>query len=164
MSNYIKQEPSESSSDVFMKKNRSRQTISLISISSSSSDSDEDEFGTQLNPNKKQRVEAVLPAWFLDPIRPEKPTAVAPPITAGNAMVPVREEINNVSAAAAEKGKRAVVTTNTAAVVRNCKQFWRAGDYEGISNGGDVSLDRLHPFIYHVRKIPNKRSFNGMGS
>ncbi|EYU30357.1 hypothetical protein MIMGU_mgv1a022451mg [Erythranthe guttata] len=161
MSNYIKQEPSESSSDMFMKKNRSRQTISLISIGSSSSDSDEDEFGTQLNPNKKQRVEAVLPAGFLDPIRPEKPTAAAPPITAGNAMVPVREEINNVSAAAAEKGKRAAVTTNTAAVVRNCKQFWRAGDYEGISNGGDVSLAdmdhvRVHPRFLHSNATSHK--------
>ncbi|KAL7132108.1 hypothetical protein ABFS83_12G049100 [Erythranthe nasuta] len=161
MSNYIKQEPSESS-DMFMKKNRSHQTISLISISSSSSsDSDEDEFNTQLNPNKKQRVEAVLPAGFLDPIRPEKPTVAAPPIT-GNAMVPVREEINNVPAAAtAEQGKQTAVTSNTAAVVRNCKQFWRAGDYEGISNGGDVSLAdmdhvRVHPRFLHSNATSHK--------
>ncbi|KAL8038015.1 hypothetical protein ABFS82_11G075900 [Erythranthe guttata] len=173
MSSYIKQEPSEPSEMFLKKKIHSRETTPLITSSSeySGHSSDEDESDVELNhpKKKKHRYDAILPVGFLDPIRPDEPVVVsqrptaAPPVAAGDggggassyAMVPVKEEIP-------VDPEKAVVTT--LAVVRSCKQFWRAGDYEesgGGSSGGDVSVAdmdhvRVHPRFLHSNATSHK--------
>ncbi|XP_057777022.1 protein MICRORCHIDIA 7-like [Salvia miltiorrhiza] len=145
MDAYIKQETLEP---------ERRQVISLSSSSSSGgSDSDSD---VELNPNKKRRMEALLPVGFLDPIRP-------PPVHGYESVVRVKQE--NVI----EKEKHvtevapvtAVAPVTTVAVMSSCKQFWKAGDYEGCANGAnlyDEEMDhvRVHPKFLHSNATSHK--------
>ncbi|KAK4413169.1 hypothetical protein Salat_2729400 [Sesamum alatum] len=70
----VKQETIDQA-EILPDKNNSREIISLSSSSSELSgssffDSDDGESDVEFNPKKKQRVEAVLPVGFLDPIQP----------------------------------------------------------------------------------------------
>lgn len=138
MGGYIKQEAVESTDmSPSPEKDQGQERVVSLSSSNMSSDfsgiSDEDQLDVESNPkNKKQRVEAVLPVGFLDPIRPaERPAPekgdVA--VSTSTAIVPVEEE----------SGGRAKAVT-TVALKRNCKQFWKAGDYEECSNGRSVDV------------------------
>ncbi|GFP98170.1 morc family cw-type zinc finger protein 3 [Phtheirospermum japonicum] len=70
------------------------------------------------------------------------------------AVGPVKQEIS------VEKGKEKPVTT--LALLQGCKQFWKAGDYEGSYNGADqVSLAdmdhvRVHPRFLHSNATSHK--------
>lgn len=79
-------------------------------------DSDNDDDDLEPSPLKKMKVEAALPVGFLDPLPPEE--------------------------RAAWNRSREVVVSNNQLVVRpekvvvsSTKQFWKAGDYEGIDGG-----------------------------
>lgn len=88
--------------------------IHLDSSSSSSSESDQDSEDESVSGEngtaKKRRLDVVLPVGFLDPL---PPLAVAPPAT----ETP-RE--SGLEVASSSQG---------------CKQFWKAGDYEGAPCG-----------------------------
>ncbi|KAK6160441.1 hypothetical protein DH2020_003822 [Rehmannia glutinosa] len=63
------------------------------------------------------------------------------------------------SAVVVEKVKEKAVTT--VAVMRGCKQFWKAGDYEGCSNAGEFSVAdmdhvRVHPKFLHSNATSHK--------
>ena len=63
-----------------------------------------------------------MPSGFLDPIRPEQGMIIRPK----SSGLPSQDE-----AASFPK-----------AVVQSCKQFWKAGDYEGDNNSaGDLASD-----------------------
>lgn len=159
MDAHIKQETIELP-EILAQRNHSREVISLSSSSSEysgfsfDSDDDDDDSNVELNQKKKkQRMEAVLPVGFLDPIRPaervgSQKRTVAPSTNmnggvSDNVMVRVKEErvdnANHVSkeVVAVKKLKEAAVTT--VALMPSCKQFWKAGDYEGCSDSGKVS-------------------------
>ncbi|KAI3467769.1 hypothetical protein Pfo_024432 [Paulownia fortunei] len=176
MGAYIKKETIELS-EILPEKTRSGEIISLSSSSSSECSgfsfdgSDDDESDVELNPKKKQRIEAVLPVGFLDPIRPaepggsEKGTVARSTNMNGKVMVAVKEEsVENAKhvskeVAAVEKGKEKAVTT--VALMRSSKQFWKAGDYEGCCNGGEVSVAdmdhvRVHPKFLHSNATSHK--------
>ncbi|KAL0335927.1 UNVERIFIED_CONTAM: hypothetical protein Sradi_4804600 [Sesamum radiatum] len=137
-------------------KSHSREIISLSSSSGESSGSSfyDSESDVELNPKKKQRVEAVLPVGFLDPIKPvgsQRRTVASMngSTVPNNVAVRVKEERiekgSDVSkdVVGVEKGKEKAVTT--VALVRGCKQFWKAGDYEGCRDaGGEVSVGALN--------------------
>lgn len=66
---------------------------------------------------KKMKVEAALPVGFLDPLPPEERLAF-------NKSLEVVVRNNNEFRVSQEK-----------VVVASTKQFWKAGDYEGIDGG-----------------------------
>ncbi|KAL0357726.1 UNVERIFIED_CONTAM: protein MICRORCHIDIA 7 [Sesamum calycinum] len=154
-------------------KSHSREIISLSSSSGESSGSSfyDSESDVELNPKKKQRVEAVLPVGFLDPIKPvgsQRRTVASMngSTVPNNVAVRVKEERiekgSDVSkdVVGVEKGKEKAVTT--VALVRGCKQFWKAGDYEGCRDaGGEVSVAdmdhvRVHPKFLHSNATSHK--------
>ncbi|KAL8520227.1 hypothetical protein ACS0TY_010949 [Phlomoides rotata] len=98
----------------------SGEVISLSSSSSSSGDFSD----VEVNPKmKKQRMEAVLPVGFLDPIRPA-------PLT-------------------------------VATLTPSCRQFWKAGDYDGSPHAqkfSDEDMDhlRVHPKFLHSNATCHK--------
>ncbi|KAL3818721.1 hypothetical protein ACJIZ3_004626 [Penstemon smallii] len=167
-------------------------SIEIIPISSSSSGSgsdysgfgfdDSDESDVEHNPKKKQRIEAVLPAGFLDPIRPEAveqisspPTVASVPLSTSNIVV--KEEIvdnsnannnnnNNASSVEREKGLISSNVVSNQVIMktsRSSKQFWKAGDYQGPCDTGDsvsqtVGMDhvRVHPKFLHSNATSHK--------
>ncbi|KAK4486053.1 hypothetical protein RD792_008717 [Penstemon davidsonii] len=166
-------------------------SIEIIPISSSSSGSDYSGFcfddsdvsDVEQNPKKKQRIEALLPAGFLDPIRPEAIEQISPPTVASvplsTSNIVVKEEIvensnsnanNNASSVEKEKEKGLIssnVVSNQMIVKtsrsRSCKQFWKAGDYQGPCDTGDsvsqtVGMDhvRVHPKFLHSNATSHK--------
>ncbi|KAK4402604.1 protein MICRORCHIDIA 7 [Sesamum angolense] len=147
-------------------KSHSREIISLTSSSGESSGSSfyDSESDVELNPKKKQRVEAVL-RWFLDPIK-RRTASMNGSTVPNNVAVRVKEERiekgSDVSkdVVGVEKGKEKAVTT--VALVRGCKQFWKAGDYEGCRDaGGEVSVAdmdhvRVHPKFLHSNATSHK--------
>ncbi|XP_020551700.1 protein MICRORCHIDIA 5-like [Sesamum indicum] len=159
-------------------KKHSPEIISLSSSSSEFSDSSfyDSESDVELNPKKKQRVEAVLPAGFLDPIKPvasQRSTVASMNGTTApnNVALAVKEERiekgSDVSkdVVRVENGKEKAVTS--VAPVRGCKQFWKAGDYEGCRDaGGEVSLAdmdhiRVHPKFLHSNATSHKWALGG---
>ncbi|KAK4380407.1 hypothetical protein RND71_002269 [Anisodus tanguticus] len=94
------------------------------------------------------KVEAALPVGFLDPLPPEERAALN---RARNIVG------NNVLVVAPEK-----VDASSTGVVSSCKQFWKAGDYEGIDNGfaagHTVGMDhvRVHPKFLHSNATSHK--------
>ncbi|KAL0421602.1 UNVERIFIED_CONTAM: protein MICRORCHIDIA 7 [Sesamum latifolium] len=152
-------------------KSHSREIITLSSSSGESSGSSfyDSESDVELNPKKKQRVEAVLPVGFLDPIKPVQRRNVGSvngSAVPNNVAVRVKEErIENGSDVPKDvvgvgKAKEKAVTT--VALVRGCRQFWKAGDYEGCRDaGGEVSIAdmdhvRVHPKFLHSNATSHK--------
>ncbi|KAL3655953.1 hypothetical protein CASFOL_000349 [Castilleja foliolosa] len=138
-------------------KKRSREIISISSSSSSyisGFSSDDNTSDVELDPERKrQRPESVLPVGFLDPI--QKPLAVEPISVITPAAVKQENDV--------EKGKEKVVTT--VALLRGCKQFWKAGDYEGSCNAAadhlslaDMDRVRVHPRFLHSNATSHKWS------
>lgn len=114
--------------------------IDLLSDSDSddSSSSDDDQIGA--SGAKRRRIDEVsgaLPVGFLDPL----PTAPLP-----LAVTPVAE-------------------SRPVAVVGSCKQFWKAGDYDGSSGGdwgsssGGMDRVRVHPKFLHSNATSHKWVF-----
>ncbi|TXG48549.1 hypothetical protein EZV62_024424 [Acer yangbiense] len=118
--------------------------------SSSSSDSDSDDDGqngaikrrmnasasTEKRKTKRQKLdnlEVVLPVGFLDPLTVQEP---------------LREVVTN--------------TATSVARVQSCKQFWKAGDYEGAPSGdwdfssGGMDHVRVHPKFLHSNATSHK--------
>ncbi|KAH6823652.1 hypothetical protein C2S53_020933 [Perilla frutescens var. hirtella] len=172
MDSYMKQETVEAVERLPQRKNRISRDV--ISLSSSSSDfsfggSDNEESNVELNPTKKRRVESVLPVGFLDPIRqPASQKRTMNCADAGKSIVRVKlENIENVKhvskkvLAAVDNRREAAVTT--VALLPSCKQFWKAGDYEGGGDGGklyDDEMDhvRVHPKFLHSNATSHKWS------
>ncbi|KAL6969226.1 hypothetical protein U1Q18_028951 [Sarracenia purpurea var. burkii] len=132
---------------------------------SDSNDSDDSEIERILR--KKRKLECVLPVGFLDPIGPEERMMIQPKsVVAGNrdyspsseasALLPNTEEPLWVV-------EKAVITPQSSvAVHKSCKQFWKAGDYEG-DNAGDFAPDsvgmdhvRVHPRFLHSNATSHK--------
>ncbi|KAK0590553.1 hypothetical protein LWI29_028735 [Acer saccharum] len=118
--------------------------------SSSSSDSDSDDNGqngavkrrmdasasAEKRKTKRQKpdnFEVVLPVGFLDPLTVQEP---------------LREVVMN--------------TATSVARVQSCKQFWKAGDYEGAPSGdwdfssGGMDHVRVHPKFLHSNATSHK--------
>ncbi|KAH0724687.1 hypothetical protein KY290_000492 [Solanum tuberosum] len=113
------------------------------------SDSDDDDDNDNDNdlgssPLKKMKVEAALPVGFLDPLPPEERVAF-------NRSLEVVVRNNTELGVGTEK---VVVTSN--------KQFWKAGDYEGIDGGFAAGhaegMDhvRVHPKFLHSNATSHK--------
>ncbi|KAK3183192.1 hypothetical protein Dsin_030478 [Dipteronia sinensis] len=118
--------------------------------SSGSSDSDSDDDGqngavkrrmdasasTEKRKTKRQKpdnFEVVLPVGFLDPLTVQEP---------------LREVVTN--------------TATSVARLQSCKQFWKAGDYEGAPSGdwdfssGGMDHVRVHPKFLHSNATSHK--------
>ncbi|XP_010250612.1 PREDICTED: protein MICRORCHIDIA 7 isoform X2 [Nelumbo nucifera] len=117
----------------------------VIELSSSGSDDDSDDDsvlvkrsrdsnGVDGDSSKKQKFDVVLPLGFLDPLPPEEP-------------VPMRET---------------VTPPQPQGVASSCKQFWKAGDYEGAPGDCPTSslsgMDhvRVHPKFLHSNATSHK--------
>ncbi|XP_050224107.1 protein MICRORCHIDIA 7-like [Mercurialis annua] len=134
--------------------------IELSSSSSSSSDSSSDsdseaDDGVRVSsngdgvPKKKRKLDnlgAVFPVGFLAPLNQVPPviSTVPPPETA-------------VVTASQSNGNG-----NVSLVGQNCKQFWKAGDYEGAPCGdwdsytGQMDHVRVHPKFLHSNATSHK--------
>lgn len=156
MDAYIKQETVGADEATLPERNGCREVISLSSSSGSVFSSDGSD--VEVNP-KKQRIEAVLPVGFLDPIRPAgfmKRTGSRSGSLNGSSgdesLVRVKQEnviekenyvLKEVVAA---NPVTAVVPITVVAVMPSCKQFWKAGDYEGCGNGANL-YDGAYNFL-----------------
>ncbi|GMJ05889.1 hypothetical protein like AT5G50780 [Hibiscus trionum] len=147
-----------------------QQTSSVIELSSSSSDSDSsgsDDLDENDNANgvvsagegpegrasrkrKVNDVDFVLPLGFLAPLPPDDPA----PIPLATDMV-VAE-----ASATANPLEQAATTSASSSVI--CKQFWKAGDYDGgpssaweLSTGG-MDHVRVHPKFLHSNATSHK--------
>lgn len=155
-SSNIKQEIVESSERLLQSNGSGERIICLSSCSSSSDEfssdgSDNDVSDVRLNPKKKRRMGALLPAGFLDPISPpgfpertvSQPTATVNGGAAKNSSLVIvkREKVDNENhiSVAVNQRKAAAAAPITAVALRpSCKQFWKAGDYEGCGDGGKL--------------------------
>nr|DAD30486.1 TPA_asm: hypothetical protein HUJ06_009337 [Nelumbo nucifera] len=123
----------------------------LIELSSTDSDSDsgdsdgESLFGKRSrssngvdgSSSKKQKLDGmgvILPLGFLDPLPPEEALPLSEPVS----------------------------KSQSAVVVASCKQFWKAGDYEGASgcdtasSFGGMDHVRVHPKFLHSNATSHK--------
>ncbi|KAM0979261.1 hypothetical protein ACFX13_015427 [Malus domestica] len=122
--------------------------LSTSSDSSSSSDSDSDDSadgggGASGGLAKKRKLDGMgvgFPVGFLNPLPPEEVGRLLP---APEAAVARRKEGRVVSRS-------------------NCKQFWKAGDYEGApcanwdSSAGGIDHVRVHPKFLHSNATSHK--------
>ncbi|GAU45736.1 hypothetical protein TSUD_77610 [Trifolium subterraneum] len=135
---------------------------SVIDLSSSSSSSDSDSDGdlesvvasvvnAVESPSKKRKVNdkgAILPAGFLSPLPPPSPS----PSHNAVLSLPAPDW-----ASSANRSNRSV-----SFALKGCKQFWKAGDYDGAPSGGfessTVGMDhvRVHPKFLHSNATSHK--------
>ncbi|KAF8408455.1 hypothetical protein HHK36_007608 [Tetracentron sinense] len=126
--------------------------VSVIDLSSSDSDSDDSDFDSAIEPFgkrsrgwnglngdswKKQKLDdlgVVLPLGFLDPLPPVEALSLPEPLPHSQSTV----------------------------VVKGCKQFWKAGDYDGgprvdsaLYTGG-MDHVRVHPKFLHSNATSHK--------
>ncbi|XP_057485163.1 protein MICRORCHIDIA 7-like isoform X1 [Actinidia eriantha] len=133
--------------------------IDISSTDSDSSDSDDSDSGDSDHSDiiagflrKKRKIECLLPAGFLDPIRPEQGMIIRP--EQGMIIRPKASALPSQDEAA----------SFSKAVVQSCKQFWKAGEYEGDNNSaGDFASDsvgldhvRVHPKFLHSNATSHK--------
>lgn len=90
---------------------RTSTPASVIDISSTDSDDSDDDSDVEEILRKRRKLDGVLPLGFLDPIRPEERMIVQTTPAGANTS-----------------------TMQSNAEVQSCRQFWKAGDYEGDSN------------------------------
>ncbi|KAL4347205.1 hypothetical protein GQ457_17G018340 [Hibiscus cannabinus] len=147
-----------------------QQPCSVIELSSSSSDSDSsgsDDLDENDNANgvvsagegpegrasrkrKINDVDFVLPLGFLAPLPPDDP-----------APIPLATEMAVAEASAMENPLEQAATTSVSSSVL-CKQFWKAGDYEGGSSSswelstGGMDHVRVHPKFLHSNATSHK--------
>ncbi|TYI52044.1 hypothetical protein E1A91_D12G218900v1 [Gossypium mustelinum] len=148
------------------------QSALVIELSSSSSDSDSsdsDDLDENDNPNgvvsagegpegrasKKRKVndvDFVLPLGFLAPLPPEDPAPI--PLAYDTAAAEVSATVSPLEQAAS-----ASLSPSSSVL---CKQFWKAGDYEGapssaweLSTGG-MDHVRVHPKFLHSNATSHK--------
>ncbi|MCD7455970.1 hypothetical protein HAX54_030303 [Datura stramonium] len=114
-------------------------------------DSDDDDvLGSPLL--KKMKVEAALPVGFLDPLPPEERAAWNQSLVVGNNNIITNNNHKELVVVAQEKVM--VSSTN--------KQFWKAGDYEGIDGGfaaghaAGMDHVRVHPKFLHSNATSHK--------
>ncbi|XP_059633473.1 protein MICRORCHIDIA 7-like [Cornus florida] len=127
--------------------------IDIDSSSDSDSDSDVDldqdlDIEGILRRKKRLKIDAALPVGFLDPIRRPLP----PP---GGAIVANTDR-------SMVKSSSPLPDNTVGNCTQGCKQFWKAGDYEG-SNGDEsgslsVGMDRVrvHPKFLHSNATSHK--------
>ncbi|KAI3976063.1 hypothetical protein MKX01_016746 [Papaver californicum] len=152
----------------------SKNSVQVIDLDSSSGDSDDDDedsdgdahrsssrVGGNKRKKKKRRIDnrgIVLPLGFLDPL-PSKDVVPKPPATPKDVVVPKPPATpKDVVASKPPNTPKEVVVPKPKDVVmvQTCKQFWKAGDYDG---GGGVVV-RDDPFAFstggmdHVRVHP----------
>ncbi|GMP57527.1 hypothetical protein CsSME_00021581 [Camellia sinensis var. sinensis] len=142
--------------------NRTSSPARVIDISSTDSDSnsesdDTDDSDVEGLLRKKRKLDLALPVGFLDPLPPppeERMTIVA--ANKNHGLSP-EESASHTKAAVANSS-----SPQSSAVVQSCKQFWKAGDYEG-DNGIDsssfsVGMDhvRVHPRFLHSNATSHK--------
>ncbi|GMJ00120.1 hypothetical protein like AT5G50780 [Hibiscus trionum] len=146
------------------------QTSSVIELSSSSSDSDSsgsDDLddtdnangvvsageGPEGNASKKRKlndVDFLLPLGFLAPLPPDDPDPI--PLASEMAVVEVSATANPLEQAASSSVSSSVL----------CKQFWKAGDYDGGSSSawelstGGMDHVRVHPKFLHSNATSHK--------
>ncbi|KAL6996902.1 hypothetical protein U1Q18_007027 [Sarracenia purpurea var. burkii] len=161
--------------------------ISVIDLSSSGSDSDDsssssDDSGGVLSFNgkrsrvssgaegglvkKKKRektrkqLDSVLPLGFLDPLPPKNVASQLPKLTAISVSMAQ-------PSSAVDKKANGKVTGNGSANVEGCKQFWKAGDFEGAPGGdwdtssGGMDHVRVHPKFLHSNATSHKWVLGG---
>ncbi|XP_058194830.1 protein MICRORCHIDIA 7-like isoform X2 [Rhododendron vialii] len=122
---------------------RTSTPASVIDISSTDSDSDDSDDDSDVEEilRKRRKLYGLLPLGFLDPIRPEERMIVQTTPAGANTS-----------------------TVQSNAAVQSCRQFWKAGDYEGDSNNAadfashSVGMDhvRVHPRFLHSNATSHK--------
>lgn len=134
----------------------------IIGITSSSdysdSESELDESGINESPFKRQKIQAVLPVGFLDPLPAAERLAMQKIVgeNESNVSFPI---VMGEPSSDLETVKE--VAEDAAALDERCKQFWKAGDYDG---GGvnaasqAVGMDhlRVHPKFLHSNATSHK--------
>lgn len=119
----------------FVSKNRRREPqepVSVVDLSSSDSDSNDSSSSDDDVPSKKKKRRldsegVVLPAGFLDPLPPKA------------APLPVAEEAQGSANA------KDIMS------VHCCKQFWKSGDFEGLTGGDwDTSSGNISYYTYLI--------------
>ncbi|XP_042486857.1 protein MICRORCHIDIA 7-like isoform X2 [Macadamia integrifolia] len=136
--------------------------VSVIELSSSysdSSDSDDSDDASTVGPDgkrsrvsngdgrrfKKQKMGVVLPLGFLDPLPPEDEALPLP----SPSPLPLSLQ-------------RPTPQAQSGASVQGCKQFWKAGDYDGApangsgSSAGGMDHVRVHPKFLHSNATSHK--------
>ncbi|XP_060196988.1 protein MICRORCHIDIA 7-like [Lycium barbarum] len=109
---------------------------------------DDDDDDVEGSPLKKMKVQAALPVGFLDPLSPEERAALnrSRNIVGNNELVVTAEKL----------------VASSSGVVSSCKQFWKAGDYEGIDGGfaaghaDGMDHVRVHPKFLHSNATSHK--------
>ncbi|KAL2519741.1 Histidine kinase [Abeliophyllum distichum] len=187
MGQNMKEENMEPSKEEAKNQKSPSSLSSIISLSSSSSsnfdgfdsgDSDLDDWDIERNLiKKKQRIETVLPVGFLDPLTSEERLAIQNEIAATSAIENKCQDGRNNNASSVglsnvpievkkETFKNSDNVSKDKAVsspaIRSCKQFWKAGDYEGKndcdSGSRTVGMDhvRVHPKFLHSNATSHK--------
>lgn len=140
---------------------------SVIELSSSDSDSDSDvdlDLGsvvatavqnTAESPSKKRKVNdkggAILPAGFLSPLAPS-PSPASTPVNNGVLGLPAPDWASTSNR----------VNKSVSFSLKGCKQFWKAGDYDGSParafESSSVGMDhvRVHPKFLHSNATSHK--------
>ncbi|KAM7464774.1 hypothetical protein LguiA_032895 [Lonicera macranthoides] len=174
MATPVKQEIVPPSELLFSPESKVIDILSDSDDNSSSTDDDDDTSnidGGRLR--KKQKVQVVLPVRFLDPLTPEErallkqqSSSALPNIINQNSMPPPL--VPELSVSAASTKTTIVNNNNSLVVVESCKQFWKAGDYDGGSNNPTttdspasshtVGMDhaRVHPKFLHSNATSHK--------
>ncbi|KAH7835783.1 hypothetical protein Vadar_029837 [Vaccinium darrowii] len=137
--------------DEFPERTRTSTPASVIDISSTDSDSDSSEFDDSDDSDlegiltKRRKLECVLPVGFLDPIRPEERVIVRPTMSL----------VANTSSVSREVSlEKAVCQLQSSTVVKSCRQFWKAGDFEGENNNAGADFGSHSVGMEHVRVHP----------
>ncbi|XAR64360.1 hypothetical protein NMG60_11024667 [Bertholletia excelsa] len=136
---------------------KNRTPASVIDIASSDSNSDSD-FDIHSSDDKgvlgkKRKLDCVLPVGFLDPL-PSRKLITSKAVVAANACSALVDQTMSV--------EKAVGAPQSVAVVQGCKQFWKAGEYEGVhgdcSASHSVGMDhlRVHPKFLHSNATSHK--------
>ncbi|KAG6425526.1 hypothetical protein SASPL_115967 [Salvia splendens] len=120
--------------------------------------SDSSDYSSGADEFRQRRMEAVLPPGFLEPIRPLGFTSSR----RFDGMVKQENVSNSKEVVAIAAAPITTVAPITAvAPVASCRQFWKAGDYEGCGNGAnlyDEEMDhvRVHPKFLHSNATSHK--------
>lgn len=119
----------------FTERNRVSIPADVIDVDSTDSDSDSDfdshDSGIDGIMRKKRKIDFALPLGFLDPLPRD-----------GRMMIP--------SKTVASLALEAVASPQSTAVAQGCKQFWKAGDYEGDNSGGSAAQSAKEGMILFI--------------
>lgn len=138
--------------------------VAITSSGSTDFDSDSDDSSIEGSPMKRRKVEDVLPIGFLDPLPPEERLAmqrrmgvnkssvciaIAPAGPSSNfPMSPPDGDGKKSHSFSMKKMPREGVAKAGSDSLKSCKEFWKAGDYEGAAHNDDVLQAGNYQLLY----------------